>query len=261
MKKIYSYLSLILAILMLTSALASCTGGGRENESSEIESESVSEESEEGEDTSDEGGINDAPKLEGEDAKAIENAYLLANGVHAYYTDGKRSGFVTENQNMKLTYSTDMLSERKVTSLTDKNGNAYLYDTMDIFVKMQNGGTYYASKSANSTKVSQFAGLNIFRFGYYYYDVRIEDQNFVNEIKVLAEKSLDIRKIASKEGVDTKYGSNGLTCYLTGNSVDPQVVFSNISFDTADYNYLAITMKSDLPATDEADCQFFRLFS
>ena len=81
MKKIYSYLSLILAILMLTSAFASCTGGGGENESSEIESESVSEESEEGEDTSDEGGINDAPKLEGDDAKATADdvSYHIKN--------------------------------------------------------------------------------------------------------------------------------------------------------------------------------------
>ena len=161
----------------------------------------------------------------------IERAYLLTNGVNAYYTDGERSGFVTENQNMKLTYSTDMMSERKVTSLTDKNGNAYLTDTMDVFVKMKDGGTYYASKTANSAKVSQFAGLNIFRFGYYYYDVRIEDQSFVNEIKVIDEKTLNIKKLEATLGVDTKSTSDGLFCRLNGSSVDPQVVFSNISFD------------------------------
>ena len=99
---------------------------------------------------------------------------------------------------MKLTYSTDMLSERKVTSLTDKNGNPYLTDTMDVFVKMTDGGTYYASKTANSAKVSQFAGLNIFRYGYYYYDVRIEDQNFVNEIKVLDDGLKNISKKVKK---------------------------------------------------------------
>ena len=160
-----------------------------------------------------------------ESSAVIENANNLANKVNAYYTDGERLGFVTENSNMKLTYSNDMLSERKVTALTDKNGNPYLTDTMDVYVKMQNGGTYYASKTANSTKVSQFAGLNIFRFGYYYYDVRIEDQNFVNDITVLDELDLDIQNIESKLGLTSTYDANGLHCTLSGNSVDPQVVF------------------------------------
>ena len=75
------------------------------------------------------------------DAPEIEDANSYANEVNAYFTDGERLGFVTENSNMKLTYSTDMLSERKVTSLTDKNGNPYLTDTMDVFVKMTDGGT------------------------------------------------------------------------------------------------------------------------
>ena len=201
--------------------------------------------------------VVDHPKLECDDALIIEGAEKLANGVNAYYTDGNRLGFVTENQNMKLTYSNDMLAERKVTSLTDKKGNKYIENTMDVFVKMKDGGTYYASKTMNSAKVSQFAGLNIFRFGYYYYDVRIEDQNFVNEINVVDEKPLNLKNIESETGVKTKYSSSGLHCELTGDSVDPQVVFSNISFNTEDYNYIAITMKSDLPATLEADCQFF----
>ncbi len=197
------------------------------------------------------------PKLDCEDGAMIEGADRLANKVNAYYTDGKRLGFVTENINMKITYSTDMLAERKVTSLTDKNGNKYIENTMDVFVKMKDGGTYYASKTKNSAKVSQFAGLNIFRYGYYYYDVRFEDQSFVNEIKIIDEKSLNIKSIESELGVKAKYGSSGLHCELTGDSVDPQVVFSGISFNTEDYNYIAITMKSDLPATGEADCQFF----
>ena len=197
------------------------------------------------------------PLLEGKDAAIIEGAYELANGVNAYFADGNRKDFITENQNMIIAYSNDMTAERKVTALTDKKGNPYVTNTMDIFVKMKDGGTYYASKTANSTKVSQFAGINIFRYGYYYYDVRFEDQNFVNEIKVIDELALDISKIEHKEGVDSKHSKDGLLCLFKGNSVDPQIIFSNISFDTADYNYLAITMKSSLPSTNEADCQFF----
>ena len=267
MKKISSRLSLLLAALLLSSTFASCSGGENDTENKYFESSHLemtstfSSETEETESTNQSASESETkentPLLEDKDAPQIESAYSLANKVNAYYTDDKRTGFVTENNNMKLTYSTDMTAERKVTALTDKKGNAYLSDTMDIFVKMKGGEIYYASKTANSTKVSQFAGLNIFRFGYYYYDVRIEEQNFVNEINVTDEKVLDISKLVSKEGVDTKYSANGLYCRFKGNSVDPQVVFSNISFPTADYNYLAITMKSDLPATPETDCQFF----
>ena len=225
MKKISSRLSLLLAALLLSSAFASCSG--RENdtenkysESSHLEMTSTfSSETEETESTSQSASESETkentPLLEDKDAPQIECAYSLANKVNAYYTDDKRTGFVTENSNMKLTYSTDMTAERKVTALTDKKGNAYLSDTMDIFVKMKGGEIYYASKTANSTKVSQFAGLNIFRFGYYYYDVRFEDQNFVNEINILSETTLDISKIASKEGVDTKYSNSFIFSKMT----------------------------------------------
>ena len=200
---------------------------------------------------------NDSPMLEGKDSAIIEVSNELANGVNAYFSDGNRTNFVTENKNMLIAYSTDMLSERKVTALTDKNGNPYITNTMDVFVKMKDGGTYYTSGTANSAKVSQFAGLNIFRYGYYYYDVRIEDQNFVNDVKVIKELDLDIKTVSFKEGLKTKFSNNTLTCYFIGNSVDPRIVFGNINYNTSDYDYLAITMKSDLPSTNEADCQFF----
>jgi len=284
MKK-YKYLSLILAVLITLSVFASC--GGKEpsvstetqdtvtekesetytNEesssasiTSEVQSESetecISETETDDTDTETESLIP-RPTLECEDAAIIDNSNLLSNGVNAYFSDKDRTSFIAENKNMSIAYSTDMLAERKVIALSNSKGNPYIKDTMDIFVKMKDGGTYYASKTANSAKVSQFAGLNIFRFGYYYYDVRFEDQNFVNEIKVEDELKLDIKNLEAKVGVKTKFGDDGLVCYLSGNSVDPQIVFKNVSFNTEDYNYIAITMRSDLSATREADCQFF----
>lgn len=281
MKKYYSLLSLILSSLMILSSLTACTvgdNGGQDSssstdtgavESSDVTSKATTDTetventtdetaSSTTEDTDEETTVeSDSPLLEGDHAVIIEGAEALANGVNAYFDSGERKSFITENQSMKLSYSTNMLTERKLTSLTDKNGNTYIENTMDIFVRMQNGSTYYASKTANSAKVSQFAGLNVFRYGYYYYNVRFEDQNFVNDIKIEKELSIDFKNVARKEGVKTKSDSDGLTCQFTGNSVDPQVVFDKVSFNTAEYDYLAITMKSDLPATNEADCQFF----
>ena len=285
MKRYTRLITFLLILSMLISAFASCaeeiedstdtsaqasdtegentsdTNGGESNETSDTsttEGESTQEtedSSEADKETSPE--EDTTPLLEGADGLFIESSNRLANSVNAYFSSGERKSFVTENKNMKLTYSTDMLSERKVTSLTDTVGNAYIENTMDVFVRMTDGSTFYASKSVNSAKVSQFAGLNIFRYGYYYYDVRIEDQNFVNEISVIDELELDIKNITQKEGVKTKYSSDVLNCYLTGDSVDPRVTFGNVRFSASEYGYLAITMKSDLPASNEADCQFF----
>ena len=288
MKK-YRYLSLIIAVLMMISAFASCgssetvestetkdavtekekeTATKEESSSSSTSSETQSEsDSERISETETESHTDDIdtetetellrPQLECEDSAIIDNSNLLSNGVNAYFANKDRTSFITENKNMSIVYSTDMLSERKAVALNNSKGQPYLQNTMDVYVKMKDGGTYFASKTANSTKVSQFAGLNIFRLGYYYYDVRFEDQNFVNEIKVVDELKLDIKNLESKLGLKTKFGDNGLVCYLSGDSVDPQVVFKNVSFNTEDYNYIAITMRSDLGATREADCQFF----
>lgn len=179
-----------------TDDTSNASSDGSEESTLDLTNESTEENTEE--DTTVPLETDPLPKLEGEFASLIESADRLANGVNAYFDSGDRKNFITENQNMALKYSTDMLFERKVTALADKRGNKYIENTMDIFVKMTYGGTYYTSKTANSAKVSQFAGLNIFRFGYYYYDVRIEDQNFVNEIKVIDELTLDIKNIASE---------------------------------------------------------------
>lgn len=44
---------------------------------------------------------------------------------------------------------------------------------MDVFVRMKNGSTYYASESQKS------AEANLYRFGYYYYEGLFEFQNFI----------------------------------------------------------------------------------
>ena len=99
----------------------------------------------------------------------------LANGVNVYYTDSNLAQLTVENQNMTLRYGVkNGTNTMYVQSLTNKDGAAYLQNTMDIVLNMKDGTKYYASQSATGTD----AKLRLYRYGYYFYETRIEGQNF-----------------------------------------------------------------------------------
>ena len=128
----------------------------------------------------------------------VENANKLANGVTAYFgtqdgkVDGSRENYVVENSNMNLYYP---LASSQLVTITDDSGNAYVKDTMDVYVETSNG-TYYASNSLKK------ATANIYRYGYYYYDIHTYGQNFIeNNISnaVLARKAFSLKPFAKTE--------------------------------------------------------------
>ena len=172
-------LSLIIALIMVAGVLSSCTGlfGNSETEStqdssgSSSESESSSEnggDSEESSSTPDDGYVEETyPSLiDGENAEFIEYADRIANGVNAYFTDPTRNSYYFENKNVGVTC--DLENTKLVSSIDNKAGGNYIENTMDVFVRMTDGTTYYASQSDKD------AIANIFRMGYYYYENRIE---------------------------------------------------------------------------------------
>ena len=107
--------------------------------------------------------------------KSIKNANLLANGVQTYYVNGRRD-YVIENQNMTLGYVLTRDNDQQVSYICNKNGNCYIKNTMDAFVTLHDGTTVFSSKTSKNTT------SNIFRYGYYYYEVRLEEQDFYNGI-------------------------------------------------------------------------------
>jgi hypothetical protein len=118
--------------------------------------------------------------LDGEQGALISLSNKLANTVDTFYSNASKNGITIQNSNAVLNYNMGSATEKKtVTSLADTKGNLYLNNTMDVFVKMKNGNTYFAGDSAYS------ASLNIYRYGYYYYENRIEGQSFVGEVKKL----------------------------------------------------------------------------
>ncbi len=113
-------------------------------------------------------------------SKTVDRANELANGVQAYYDNSDRLNYIIENQNMKMTHG---LSDRIfVTSLENRQGGQYLFNTMDAYVVFD-GETFYAKESPTPGRI------NTTRLGYYYYSVYLRDVTFDSAIPLYLEKA------------------------------------------------------------------------
>lgn len=303
MKKIQGKISLLLALIMLLGAFASCTGGNetvttetdgtlQTEGSGATESESRSETEKQTEATSAPSAESDSsdvtcddssdvtcddsteeksetssdsitestakigsetyeyePETEretlitGDNADVIERAEILANGVQAYHKGVNRDEYVIENNNMTLTYPLVSTMNQQVGSLTTKSGKSYITDTMDVFVTMTDGKTYYASQSVVDT------ATNIYRLGYYFYETRLENQVFVGGEGIDQEnsKELPVTKIDQEYTNDVtilEKSKDGSLKVRIDNSADPCVALNGIRFSASKCKYLQFTIKA-----------------
>ncbi len=252
MKRNRTLISLLLTVATCLALIAGCTNGNAEttekNDSSPTEetaTQATEKDSQTTENTETETEETETepvgPLLEGEHAALIETADKLKNGVQAYFTDGKRNAFKFENLEMSLEYALRNNEQLLVTSLQNKKGKTYLENTMDVFVQMKDGKTYYASDSyVNAT-------ANIYRLGYYFYEMRFEEQCFASpsenaEAEVIKhtanEKTKDLDDIRKKNG----------ELFVTNakNATDPYIVFSTkLNYSADKFTMLEVTMRSD----------------
>ena len=248
--------SLTLVIVMLLGAFAAC--GKKDGDTTQTEAPGSSS-TETNVDTTETPGssstesstteINvDTTESEGIDlsnneySSTIILSNTLKNGVNAYFTDDGRSKFALDNMNMSLEYALCAGMSQRIASLTNTKGNAYITDTSDVFVKLTNGRTFYASKSTKP------ATANLYRFGYYMYEARLEEQNFLGDYTLDGAVSIDISSVSGKQVRVTYNEETGTQLVtMTGDSNnDPNVSFKNISFTADDYPYIAITMRADI---------------
>ena len=175
--------------------------------------------------------------LQGEYAALIENAKWLENGVNAYFATPTRDAYTIENQNMKLNYSFDVEKPQLVTSLTTPGGKPYLTDTMDVYVKMENGKTFLASGSTTA------GTANIYRLGYYYYDVHLADQNFIENLVISNEKTINLSALNKSHDMTRPEIVDGILTTTATSTVDPYI-YGNVKFRTADVNMMQVTMRT-----------------
>ncbi|MBQ8409520.1 MAG: hypothetical protein IJY39_11735 [Clostridia bacterium] len=243
-RKSVSILSLLLAMLMLIGMFTACntTDTPSDNTDSDSSSSQTELSTESDSATEEETEEDTTPKLEGANAQLIENAERLANGVQSYYADPDRTSYTIENKNMSLDYVLTGSENQMVTAIKNTKGESYIEDTMDVFVKMKDGTTYYASETDEQTRV------NIYRYGYYYYDVHLLEQDFEKGTTVEKETDIPITDFTSyKHTTKPKFENGELKVTIT-NQVDPQV-YAATSFKANEYNNLQVTVKSDTVVT------------
>lgn len=173
----------------------------------------------------------------------------LANGVNVYYTDSKLAQLTVKNQNMTLRYGVKNGSNSMyVESLANKDGAAYVQNTMDIVLNMTDGTKYYASQSATGTD----AELRLYRYGYYFYETRIEGQNFGSSAPaglslqrtfytysdkmhhmVQLSTSAEVTDVKSVDMVTTVNNVNGVVVKEIGK--DPQNNFTGVTWANVEY--------------------------
>ena len=229
---------MILALLMLSGIFSSCTTQSEPQKDTDQESESSESESR------DESDPDEDPAIEvvkNDYDKIIDNAYALSSGVQGYFNNEQRTHLILENQQIELVYARANSKDQLITSLKNKNGHAYIENTMDAFVTMSNGNTFYASQSNVST-ISNF-----FRLGFYYYEARIEGQSFIYKVFPENTRDIDIRIDTSNGIAKPKVNEDGVLSFVIDpKSRDPWFVLKNTSYAAEDYNYIQFTMRTEI---------------
>ena len=241
-RRLLSLLSLSLALLMFLSILASCNGGSdNETEGSSQNSDSINNESDTEKET-DNGG--DSEDIEGPVAnrhqELIETSNALANGVQAFFTNANRTHYSLQNLEMTMNYCRSSVSDQLVESIKNTQGNTYIQNTMDAFVRMKDGGIFYASQSTAN------AEANLYRFGYYYYQALFEFQNFVpKNYETVGGTTIHLKNQFSKtDGISRGKEGDAFT-YMITDADDPKIFYDKgISLDTENHNVLILKVKA-----------------
>ena len=261
-KTLLSVISLLLVTMMLVGALVSCSPNGNDETtgtSSATDGETNSEgtsakddtaSSESGSSSEDESESESetetdvvAPSLSGKNSATIEYANSLANGVQAFYTDASRKYHSVKNQEMTLTFARSITDDQQVASIKNTQGKSYIENTMDVFVRMKDGGTYFASQTAGN------AGTNVFRFGYYYYQAFYNNLDFVpknSSANYTNQQSIDLKGTLNKSSSKNVKISNSNDGMLISIAIsnDPYASFKGLEYSTEDYNVLVLTVKA-----------------
>ena len=225
-----------------SETLTDSTAAESSAESTETESDEATSTAEE---TTEEDVAVTLPE-DSREAAMIENANKLANGVQAYFPYPDRTSFALENREMYLEYMLSSANDQLVTALKSKDGHSYIENTMDVYVRMKDSGkSYYASKSTIPTTA------NLYRFGYYYYEARLEEQVFSDQVVITDEQRIKHNQIFNANQIDegNYYISDGIL-YVTNNdyATDPYIIFgkayAGFTHSADKYSFLKLKMKA-----------------
>lgn len=235
-------LGLCMSLLLVGGGLSSCRNRNQDPEKDPTDTADGTEQGTEQNPGQDPEWIE--PVIEGPYADSIMYANRQAGAVQTYYTDATRDAYRIVNGNMSLDYTLTAADDVQVSAIRNTKGTAYLQNTMDVFIRMQNGKVYYASESTSAARA------NVYRLGYYYYDVHLLEQDFLGDASITATHELTYKKSNVRgndvDGLTTT--TDGVISYVAG-AMDPYVYLlaeknnSRLSFEASEYNALQFSVR------------------
>ena len=173
----------------------------------------------------------------------ITYADKVANLINFRYLDQRRDTAEITNGDVRLVYNLDKKDNKQVSGLYNHNGIAYLTDTMDAFVITESGDKLYSSRSGNNARG------NIYRFGYYYYDIHFLDQGFLPSVYEFDESAGSYDMLAkarkpSSHDIESVALNDGVLTAIVQSTYDPYFHW-NVKYNAEDYNAIQITMRTE----------------
>ena len=174
-----------------------------------------------------------------DNAKLIKKANALTNKVQESFekTNGVQE-IILKNNDVSMSYLLSPSVDQQLSYLKNSKGNAYISNTLDTFVTTTDGNRYFTSKGTITP------ATNIFRFGYYYHDLRIEGQNFLNGMTVKHEKVLPL-KIKETNHLKTCEIVDDVMVATIDCIVDPHVILDDVCFSASEYNYAQFKIRTN----------------
>ena len=182
------------------------------------------------------------PVPEVENGKTIANANNLWGGVNLYYQNGTRKDITIENDDMALSLHAAPDGSSLVSSIKNTAGKSYVNNALDVYVKMADGGVYYSSKSMSAMS------FDLYRFGMYYYELKVQGQSFVESVIEQGDIDLGIENAKTERyyemSTPTLVDGAITTAMLDKN--DPRIYYDKTcynAFPAEEYNYLAVDVR------------------
>ncbi len=171
----------------------------------------------------------------------ITKAADYANAVNGYYDSSSRSSYILENKNGKLIYALAPHNGYSgLSSIQNTKGGVYISDTMDTFITMDTGNTFFAGATP--------ARANLYDQGIYYYNLHVLDHTFASgdESTYTEKANLPLDDCFVHHDYESPVAqSDGSYSFTVTSTYDPYMCFRvpGNKYNVDDYDAFLVTLK------------------
>ena len=228
-----------------TGGSDSSEGSSESQESTSAESDS-SDESDKTEDSSEEETGNKTElAVGGEFAPTIIEANKLSGQVNAYFDSSARDNLVVVNGKVNMNLGLAVGNDGYI-NITNKAGKEFLSNAFVPYIKTSDSKMFYGTNSLGGSDT------NIYRLGYYMYDVHVYGGDFfVDGASIINERGIPVSKVSNYKDVAGFKLASGVISYKVADNdgtagIDSRLYVSGISLDTEKVSFLKISVKSEV---------------